>query len=316
MEFVNRENELEVLEREYKRSQFAMTVIYGRRRVGKTRLIKEFLQDKKGIYFLADTQLESLNLERFQQKAAEFLSDDLLPQMQIRKWEDIVKYVVRALGEQDREKFVIAMDEFQYLVQINSSMPSLLQRIIDEILQYSNCLLILCGSIISLMYSSVLDYSSPLYGRRTAQIKVSPFAFDAFSSCYPQASPVRRVELFALLSGIPKYMELFQEEKDIFQAVKKNFLDPSSFFYQEPRFLLQEEVEENKTFFSILQVIASGERKLGKISSKIGMETRNITSFLQKLRDLEIIERQVPVFENRPEKSKKGLYFIRDHFLT
>lgn len=314
MKFINRSSELESLNREYRRDGFAMTVIYGRRRVGKTRLIKEFIQDKKGIYFLADTQIEGLNLQKFKEKTAEFLSDDLLLSIELNSWESIIKYIVRSLGE-SQEKFVLAIDEFQYLVQINSSILSIFQRIIDELLQKSNCMLIICGSLISLMYSSVLDYSSPLYGRRTSQIKVRAFDFEFFSLCYPNTCSRKRVELYALLSGIPKYIELFQKDQDIFQSIQNNFLDQSSFFYQEPRFLLQEEVDQNKTFFSILHIIASGERKIGKISSKLGMETRNITSFLQKLKDLEIIERQVPVFETKPEKSKKGLYFIRDHFL-
>lgn len=174
MKFINRSSELESLNREYRRDGFAMTVIYGRRRVGKTRLIKEFIQDKKGIYFLADTQIEGLNLKRFKEKTAESLSDDLLLSIELNSWESIIKYIFRSLGE-SQEKFVLAIDEFQYLVQINSSIPSIFQRIIDELLQKSNCMLIICGTLISLMYSSVLDYSSPLYGRRTSQIKVKSF---------------------------------------------------------------------------------------------------------------------------------------------
>lgn len=314
MDFLNRKSELAALEREYQRQGFSFVVVYGRRRVGKTRLLKEFLHQKLGLYFLANTQLEPLNIKHFQDKAAEVLADEVLPTIEFGSWFNVMRYVIRAL-ESKGERYVLVIDEFQYLVQVNSAVPSIFQGIVDEVLAASNGMLILCGSLISLMYSSVLSAKSPLYGRRTAQIRIRPFDFETFNLWCPQESRSRQIELYSVLSGVPKYMELFESSADLMEAITVNFCDPSSFFYAEPRFLLQEEVSENKMFFSILQMMAFGEHKLGRIAARLGVSTANITSFLQKLRDLDIVERQVPVLEQRPEKSKKGLYFIMDHYL-
>ena len=313
MKFANREKELATLESEYKSDRFSFTVIYGRRRVGKTRLIREFIRDKHSLYFLADTGTENLNMERFRNIAAELLNDQLLKQIDFSDWQSLVKYVVTHTGKE--KKLIIVIDEFQYLVKINPAIPSVFQSVVDEILQRENCMLILCGSIISLMYKATLGYDSPLYGRRTSQIKLQALSFDDFQLLFKKVSQVRCLEFYGMLSGIPKYIELFEPHSDIYKSIEKNFLDPNRFFYQEPRFLLNEEVSSNKTYFSILQIIAEGSHKLGEIASRMGVKTQNITSFLNTLRDLEIIEREVPIFEANPEKSRKGLYFFKDYFL-
>ena len=314
MQFINREQELNRLEKEYSRPDFSFTVIYGRRRVGKTRLIKEFIHDKNALYFLADTQSENLNMQRLQTLAAEQLGDDILPGISFGDWEHLVRYIVDRAAD-NSQKFILVIDEFQYLVTSNSATPSIWQRIVDQFLAHSNVMLILCGSIISLMYRHTLDYSSPLYGRRTAQLKLAPLNFFNFQKFFPNTSKQRLVELYSILGGVPKYIELFEAGDDIFSSIRDNFLDVSNFFYQEPRFLLSEEFSSQTTYFSILQVIAAGEHKLGKIASRVGANTSNLTSFMNKLRELDIIERDVPVFEDNPEKSKKGLYFFKDHFL-
>ncbi|WP_462324933.1 ATP-binding protein [Desulfoplanes sp.] len=314
MQFINREQELIRLEREYARSGFSFSVIYGRRRMGKTRLIKEFIHQKNALYFLADTQTETLNMQRLQMVGAEQFGDDLLADIRFDDWEKLVRYIVeRAAG--NTEKFILVIDEFQYLAQANSAMPSVWQRIVDQFLAHSNVMLILCGSIIPLMYKHTLDYASPLYGRRTSQLKLAPLNFMNFEKFYPNASNHLKVELYSILGGVPKYIELFDVEEDIFSCIQNNFLDTSSFFYQEPRFLLNEEFSSQTTYFSILQIIASGEHKLGKIASKVGTTTNNLTSFMNKLRELDILTREVPILEDNPEKSKKGLYFFKDNFL-
>jgi len=313
MNFINRTNELNTLNKEYQENRFSFVVIYGRRRVGKTRLISEFIKNKKSIYFLADTQTEKLNIQRFSKSVSQFLKDDFINNIEFNNWETVFEYIFKQLNL--NKKIIIVVDEFQYLAQINPATASVFQRIIDETLQHKNCMLILCGSIISLMYKHTLTYTSPLYGRRTAQIKLQPLSFLDFSDHYKDISKIRCVELYSILSGVPKYMELFNLDDDIYKAIESNIFNPNSFLYQEPRFLLNEELSTHTTYFSILKIIAEGTHKLGNISSKIGSKNKNITSFLDKLRDLEIIYRDVPIFETNYEKSKKGLYFFKDHFL-
>jgi len=315
MRFINRERELASLEKEYAGSRFSFVIIYGRRRLGKTRLIQEFVKDKNALYFLADTQADLLNRRRLQHLAAEQLGDELLAGIEFPDWDAMLRYIVQQF-EARGGKFVLAIDEFQYLVQANPATPSFWQRFIDEQLGRTNCMLIFCGSILSLMHKHTLSYSSPLYGRRTAQIKLNALDFKSFQAFFPDAPRTTRVELYALLSGVPKYLELFEFKQNVLAGIRDNFLDPSSFFYQEPRFLLNEEFSAAATYFSILRTMAAGEHKLGKIAARIGLPGNSVTSFMNKLRDLEIVHREVPVFEQNPEKSKKGLYFFKDHFLN
>jgi len=311
--FINREKELEVLEKEYKKGQSSFVVIHGRRRTGKTTLIEKFIQDKKSIYFLADLQNEKLQLERFKNVVAESLNDQLLKSIEINDWGTLFKYIFQ---KEHKQKLVIAIDEFQYLAKINKAIPSIFQSIWDSTLKNKNVMLILSGSLISLMYDIALNYSSPLYGRRTAQIKLQPMNFFNFKKFFKTKDNDKLFQFYSVIGGIPRYIELFDEEKDIFSNIKENILDKNSFLYEEPKFVLKDEVRDPITYFSILQVISQGEHKIGKIASKLGIETKNLTSFIEKLIELEVIERQVPVTEENPSKSKKGLYFIKDNFFN
>ncbi len=313
MKFINREKELETLEKEYEKEKSSFVVIYGRRRTGKTTLIEKFIQNKKSIYFLADLQHEKLQLERFKNVVAESLNDQLLKSIEINNWETLFKYIFE---KEHKEKLIIAIDEFQYLAKINKAIPSVFQSIWDSTLKNKNVMLILSGSLISLMYDIALNYSSPLYGRRTVQIKLQPMNFFNFKKFFKTKDNDKLFQFYSVIGGIPRYIELFDEKKDIFTNIKENIIDKNSFLYEEPKFVLRDEVRDPITYFSILQVISQGEHKIGKIASKLGIETKNLTSFIEKLIELEIVERQVPVTEENPSKSKKGLYFIKDNFFN
>lgn len=313
MKFINREKELQTLEKEYKKKNSSFIVIYGRRRTGKTTLIEKFIEDKPSIYFLADLQNERLQIERFKNVVAESLNDELLKSLQINDWETIFKYIFQ---KEHKRKLIIVIDEFQYLVKVNKALPSIFQSVWDNLLKNQNVMLVLCGSLISLMYDIALNYSSPLYGRRTAQIKLQPMNFFNFQKFFTSSNNDKLLQFYSVIGGIPKYIEFFNEKTEIFENIKENILDKNSFLYEEPKFLLKDEVREPVTYFSILQVISQGEHKIGKIASKLGIETKNLTSFIEKLIELEIIERQVPVTEENPAKSKKGLYFIKDNFFN
>jgi len=175
-------------------------------------------------------------------------------------------------------------------------------------------MMILCGSMISMMYNTTLSYSSPLYGRRTSQIKLSPLEFKYFRNFFEKKSTTDLIERYAILSGVPKYIEIFRDHDDIFRAIDENILDKNSFLYQEPVFILNEELAETTTYFSILDVISKGDHKIGHIASRLQIPTTHLTSFLNRLIELELVIREVPVTEKNPAKSKRGLYFIKDQF--
>jgi AAA+ ATPase superfamily predicted ATPase len=314
MDFIDRNSELAVLEKEYKRDGSSFVVIYGRRRIGKTTLIKEFIKNKTALYYLADTQGERIRINRFKNIMADRWDDNVLRNLEADSWDTVFDYLVKTKYVSNQEKLIIVIDEFQYLVKVNKAVPSIFQRIWDEILKDKNVMLILCGSVISMMYSSTLSYSSPLYGRRTSQLKLLPLKFKDFSDFFKGKSPVQLIELYSILSGIPKYIEIFADCGDIFAAIENNMLDKDSFLYHEPLYILNEELSETATYFSLMEVISKGEHKIGNIANRLQIPTTHLTSFLDRLIDLELIEREVPVTEANPAKSKRGLYFLKDHF--
>ncbi|WP_170019362.1 ATP-binding protein [Campylobacter sp. RM16190] len=309
--FADRVKELKLLNDEYSSSNFSFTVLYGRRRVGKTTLLKEFIKDKPSIYFLATLENFNVVLNRFKDIVAEFLQDSLLKSLGLTDIKQLFKYLSnKKIGK----KLIIIIDEFQYLSKIDSSIPSQFQYIVDELLKDKNIHLILCGSIISMMYEQTLSYGSPLYGRRTSDIKLEAIEFDYLKEFFNNKSKEELIELYSVLYGVPKYLEMFIYSGDIFNSIETNILNPNGYLYNEPQFILQNEVNEPITYFSILEAIANGEHKIGNIAGKLNKNVQNITSFISKLIELDIIYKDVPITESNPLKSKKGLYFIKDNF--
>lgn len=313
MRFVDRINEMETLGNEYSRDEAAFVVLYGRRRVGKTALINHFCEDKPSIYFLATEENEAENRNAFKNLVASTYDNDLLAESSLSSWEPIFKVIAQ---ESKKERIILVIDEFQYLGKANPSFPSVMQKIWDTVLSRSNIMLILCGSLINMMTSQVLSYDSPLYGRRTAQIKLKQIEFSYYHEFNEKLDLDEQILRYAVTGGVPKYINIFQDEDDIYAAIKKNILSTSSFLYAEPEFLLQKEVTEIGSYFSILKTIASGNHKLGKIATALEVPQTKLTSYLRNLMDLDIIEREVPITEENPEKSKMGLYNIKDNFIS
>lgn len=312
--FVDREAGLQALEREYAREGSSFVVVYGRRRVGKTELISRFIRNRRSLYYLATEEPELQNLESFQSVAADFLQSDLLHAARISRWEDVFREIARVCGPAD-ERAVIVIDEFQYLGRANPAYPSIFQRIWDTMLKDANVMLVLCGSLISLMRDQVLSEESPLYGRRTAQIRMGQIPFSHYREFLPGRSTRELVERYAVTGGVPKYIELFEDEKDVYSAISANVLDRSGFLYDEPNFLLQREVPDAGAYFALIRAIAGGAHRPSEISRSFGIKQTSLNKYLKTLIDLDVLERQVPVTESNPDKSKKSLYRIKDNFL-
>lgn len=310
--FVDRQLELKTLEKQYAGKEASLVIVYGRRRVGKTTLLNEFVKDKKAIYFLATQESENINRNLFREKVAVFTQNEVLMNAVVDKWDTIFKAIVSA-GYSD--KIVVIMDEFQYLGKMNPAFPSIFQRIWDEILKESNIMVILCGSLISMMVSQTLSYQSPLYGRRTAQIRLKQIPFHYYQDFFDKLSFREQVERYAVTGGVPKYIESFSDNEDIYAGIQENILELSGYLYEEPYFLLQQEVSELGNYFSVLRSIAFGNTKLADISSAIGVKATDLTRTLKTLIDLDLVEREVPVTEKDPDKSKKGLYHIKDNYI-
>lgn len=310
--FVDRETERNVLQKEYKRAGSSLVILYGRRRVGKTTLITEFIKDKEALFFLASEESEAQNRRQFQLKTADFLNNELLRHADIRDWDTIFHIIMTASFD---SKPVIVIDEFQYIGRSNPAFPSVFQRIWEEQLKDRSVMMILCGSLISMMESQTLNYGSPLYGRRTAQIRLGPIPFRYYHEFFPEADPRTLVEMYSVTGGIPKYIEIFGESSDLYTAIADHVLNRSGYLYQEPHFLLQQEVSEIGNYFSIIKAIAAGNHKLSAISTVLETKATGLTKYLKTLTDLDILKREIPVTEENPEKSKKGLYQIKDHYI-
>ena len=310
MKFIGRQTELEKLNSEYSRGS-SFVVIYGRRRVGKTTLIKEFLKKKTAFYFLATEELESQSMKRLAGVVARTTKNNLLQKATFTDWLDLFQII--ADYEPDKKK-VLVIDEFPYLVKTNPAFPSILQNAWDEILKESNVMLILSGSLIGMMQKHALSYDSPLYGRRTAQMRLSPLPFtDIYEA---QNLPFdKAVEQYAVTGGVPKYLEFFEDNRELEEQLKDTVLSKSGFLYEEPNFLLKSESMTAVNYFSIIKAIADGNHKLGKIAGALGQETSALTPYLSTLTDLGFIEKRTPITEKNPEKSRKGLYFISDNFI-
>ena len=310
--FIDREQEMDTLQDEYERKGSSLVILYGRRRAGKTTLISEFIKDKSALFFLASEESEAQNRNAFKEKAADFIDSALLHEASVATWDAIFAAIMERSFE---SKPVIVIDEFQYIGKSNPAFPSVFQCIWEEQLKDRSVMVILCGSLISMMESQTLAYNSPLYGRRTAQIRLGQIPFRYYGEVFPGRSRKELIEMYAVTGGVPKYIEVFSESKDIYRAIQRNVLNRSGYLYDEPHFLLQQEVSEIGSYFSIIKAIAAGNHKLAAISSALEVKATSLTKYLKILIDLDILEREVPITEDNPEKSKRGLYKIKDNYI-
>ncbi len=309
--FVDRQSELAVLERESRRDS-SFVVIYGRRRTGKTSLIQNFIEDKPAIYFLATEEPEIVQRSRFQRLLFENSHDKILQDYERPlKWESLFVSLSRMSG-----KIILVIDEFQYLAGVYEAFPSVLQHGWDEILRESGSMVILCGSLVSMMESMVLHYNSPLYGRRTAQLLLNPLDFEHYGSFFPFRNRETLLSFYSVTGGIPKYIEEANCFADPMEFIEESVLDKDSYLFREPYFLLEKEVGTAGTYLAIISQIAAGKTRLGEIASVFNENPSYFTRYLKVLRDLGFIERLVPVTEDKPEKSKKGIYMVKDRFLS
>jgi hypothetical protein len=307
LKFINRPDELDFLEERYRREGFEFFVIYGRRRIGKTELIKNFLRDRPHVYLLCDKKGTDKNALRFKKKISEFLGEPIIA---TDDWEEIFEYL--AARVQDR-KMVICLDEFSYLVEKDDAVPSVFQVIADEVLRDKNIMLILCGSSVSMMERVVLSRKSPLYGRKTAHIRLNEMDFSFFSEFFPSNTMEKNIEFYSVLGGVPFYLEKFSDKKSTWENIEEQILNKRGRLYEEVDFLLKEEFREPAVYKSILEAMGSGRTKLVDIANMAGINAHDISKYLRVLMNLEIIKKETPVTRTR---TKKSIYLFRDNFFN
>jgi len=309
--FVNRERELAALETCYASDKAELFVVYGRRRVGKTELLRTFCLDKRHIFFVADLGSEATQLAAFSRSIAHQVigsQADLI----FSSWDAAFDLLARSAQD---ERLVVVLDEFSYLAQVNPAFPSILQRLWDTQLKETRIKLILCGSYVGLMERDVLAYRAPLYGRRSGQWLLAPLGFDQVVHFLPSYSPADRVRAYATLGGTPAYLAQFDDRRSLAENIQTTILSPQGYLYDEARFLLLQEVREPRSYFAVLEALAQGCTRPNEIAQQAGLGGGAAAMpALKTLIDLRLVERHLPVTERHSPKSRKGLYRISDPY--
>lgn len=310
--FIDRKAELELLAQMYASERPELFVLYGRRRVGKTELIRAFCEDKPHLFFIATLSADGEQLATFSRQIWAFTHDETPEGFSFPSWEAAFRALADLPGRP-----VVVLDEFTYLISGNRAIPSILQKVWDERLKNTRVMLVLCGSYIGMMETEVLGYQAPLYGRRTQSTLLDPLDLPSASRFFPAYPAVEKFLAWAVLGGMPYYLRIFSDRLDLFANIRQHILDTrSAELFDEPRLLLMEELREPRNYFSILRAIAQGSTKLNEIAQASGVGSANtISRYLDILQQLRLVTRRVPATEAQPEKSKRGLYQIDDHFL-
>ena len=304
--FIGREKELSELNRLYNSDKFEFAVIYGRRRVGKTALINEFIRDKRAIYFTGVETNAKQNLENFSKCIFTF-SDNLLSDATFPTFQSALESVF-AMAE--KERIILVIDEYPYVARAERSLASTLQLLIDKYQQSSKLFLILCGSSMSYMEDNVLAYKAPLYGRRTAQFKILPFDFYETRKYLKNASDEDCALFYGIVGGTPQYLRAADDNVSPEENILRLYLNPTSAIFEEPANLLKQEVREPSIYNAIITAVATGASKLSEISSKVGEDTSVCATYIKNLIALGIIKKETPYGE---KISKKSIYSIEDN---
>ena len=304
--FIGRERELNSLNKLYNSGNFEFVVIYGRRRVGKTALINHFIDDKQAIYFMGVESNAKQNLENFSRNIMEYTSG-ISAETSFLSFQSALETVFRL---SQKERLILVIDEYPYVARASRSLASTLQMLIDRYKDNSKLMLILCGSSMSYMEDHVLAYKAPLYGRRTAQIKLNPFDFEEVCHYFKNFSSEQKAMAYGIVGGTPQYLLQINDRLTIEENVKNTYLDTMSSLYEEPMNLLKQEVREPAIYTAIITAIATGYSRMSEISTKVGEETNICSSYLKNLIALGIVQKESPYGE---KASKKSIYSIDDN---
>jgi AAA+ ATPase superfamily predicted ATPase len=306
--FIGRQREKSELERLYKTGKFQCLVMYGRRRVGKTVLISEFIKGKEAIYFTGQETNDKDNLESLSQSILAISKDFATSAPVFPGYKEALQAVFEVA---DKRRIVLAIDEYPYLAYSYRGISSLLQTFIDKYKETSKLFIILCGSSLSFMENQVLGAKSPLFGRRTAQFRILPFDFYETEEYFATGHFSREdvALLYGITGGIPLYLSLMDKSLSVEANIKQNFFTTSGYLFEEPGNLVKQECREPAQYNAIIKAIATGSSRLSEICGKVGMESGLCSTYITKLISIGIIKKEYPF---REETSKRTIYSLND----
>lgn len=308
-EFFGREREVQALERAYRAPGGAFVPVYGRRRVGKTELLRRFMVGKPAAVYVAGQRVPArLLLRELLRVAADVLDAPLLAQISPEGWRDALLAIETAW--RGRGKLVLALDEFQWMVESSPELPAVLQALWDQRWRDSGrVMLILCGSFIGFMEREVLGPKAPLFGRRTAQILLKPFGFREAALFHPAYSIVDQARAYFICGGVPLYLKLFTDDRSIDANILSCLLDEYAPLHHEAEFLLLEELRDLANYHAILLALAERPMSLTEVGTVVGLG-HNVQYHLQHLVRLGYVARRFPLTGERP--SKRSVRYVLD----
>lgn len=306
-QFFDRQDELSRLTRTHaalKRGE--MIIMYGRRRLGKTALVRRFLEEAPGkkAYMFVNTQEEKELMESFSKSILESTGDVL----NITSWDSLFDYIHE---ESSKSRMVLVIDEFQRLKTISPLFITKLQNEWDSRLKDNKLMLILVGSSIGMMHKIALSSTGALYGRKTAETRLRPFRYADFREMFHHLGEEDKIRWYSVFGGTPYYLTLVREAKSLLDAIKESTLNPDSPLREEPKNLLEFELRALSRYNSIMQAIARGKETIKEISDESGMAAENLPKYLDNLEKLmDLIKRKEPLLG----KSKSTRYTLSDNF--
>ncbi len=310
--FIDRVEELKELNYAYKSRQSYLAVIYGRRRIGKTELIKHFMKGKKFVYYSATKELERDQMQRLAKEIGHIIGDKAIEKFGVTGWDMLFDRLSLYKG---KEKIIIGIDEFPYLVSSNPALPSILQASLESFQDNSNILLVLSGSSMSMMHNEVLNYSAPLYGRSSAILRLNQLAFeDAIALMQNIKSFEEKMLIYFIFGGIPWYYNFLEDSATLEDVVLK-IIGKNDIFLNETSVLLSEEVKNDAKYINTITAIANGVNKPNEIASKLGIFQSNLNRYISLLETMGIVKKDYPITSNELRMAKGGVYRITDHYI-
>jgi hypothetical protein len=319
--FYNRDRERRSLRHVLRSERSELFIVYGRRGVGKSALLRDVLHDEglPFLYYRAVRRTLPLQLAALTEAFREAFPDVFLPQPFLSTsvfLEALIHAAELRLQSGDTRPICAVIDELPYLADVDPGLITVLQHFWDDNKRRPNLKLFLAGSYLSFMERQVLDESAPLYNRRTGAMRLEPMDYAEAALFFPDYTPEEKMAAYALLGGMPSYLEQFDPAKTLRDNAIHTILRPNTYLAQEPEWLLLEDLRKDVIYGSILRAVAQGERKPSDIARAIGKDSaHDIGQQLGMLQELALLTREVPVTERRKVRSRNSLYFLADNYL-
>lgn len=293
-------------------------MVYGRRRVGKTTLLTTWAA-RSGLptfYWVAKRETRGTLMSNFAQQvwAWEHGEDRAEVELHPRDWDTALTMLTKAIGSR---KCIVILDELPYLLESDPAFASYLQAAWDHQFKKTRVKLFVSGSHVGMM-TRLVEYQAPLYGRMTAQLPLRPLAFPDTAQLLPHYDVQKRLAVYAILGGIPAYLERWQTNQSLAANIERLFLQRTGWFRNEPMVLVSDLTQrETESYESILRAVAAGKHTRDQIAEAAVIPTTSLSHYLPRLLDLGLIERRIPATMPVPRRqtSRDSRYFLQDAYL-